>query len=131
MAKIIDFGVAKAAGAQLTDATLHTRAESFLGTPLYMSPEQAAGGADIDTRTDIYSLGVLLYELLAGRTPFALETVAHGDVEKIRRTIRETDPPRPSLIAWKKDPRDKRDNAVFFVPFVLCVPSPPISTGSP
>ena len=68
---VIDFGIAKATQGRLTDQTLFTAFEQFIGTPAYMSPEQAEmSGLDIDTRTDIYSLGVLLYELLTGRTPF-------------------------------------------------------------
>src|SRR5262249_28103489 len=71
VAKVIDFGVAKAVGQQLTDKTVYTRFTQMVGTPLYMSPEQAQmSGLDIDTRTDVYALGVLLYELLTGTTPF-------------------------------------------------------------
>ena len=69
--KVIDFGIAKATEGRLTDNTLFTAVEQFIGTPAYMSPEQAEiSGLDVDTRSDIYSLGVLLYELLTGRTPF-------------------------------------------------------------
>src|SRR5881409_1444381 len=95
--KVIDFGVAKALGPKLTDKTLFTRFEQMLGTPAYMSPEQAAlSGLDIDTRSDIYSLGVLLYELLTGVTPLDRETLGQGALDEIRRMIRETDPPKPS-----------------------------------
>jgi len=95
--KVIDFGVAKALGQKLTEKTLFTRFEQMIGTPAYMSPEQAAlGGLDIDTRADIYSLGVLLYELLTGVTPLDAETLRHGALDEIRRLIRETDPPKPS-----------------------------------
>jgi serine/threonine protein kinase/tetratricopeptide (TPR) repeat protein len=95
--KVIDFGVAKALDQKLTEKTLFTRFEQMLGTPAYMSPEQAAlGGLDIDTRSDIYSLGVLLYELLTGITPLDAETLCEAALEEIRRIIRETDPPKPS-----------------------------------
>jgi WD40 repeat protein/serine/threonine protein kinase len=95
--KIIDFGVAKAIEEPLTDKTLFTRFHQFLGTPAYMSPEQAGlGGLDVDTRSDIYSLGVLLYELLTGRTPFDAREAAREGYERILQTIREQEPPRPS-----------------------------------
>jgi tetratricopeptide (TPR) repeat protein len=95
--KIIDFGIAKALGQQLTDKTLFTGFAQLIGTPLYMSPEQAAlSGLDVDTRTDIYSLGVLLYELLTGTTPFAKERFQEASYDEIRRVIREEEPPKPS-----------------------------------
>jgi serine/threonine protein kinase len=95
--KVIDFGVAKALGQKLTDKTLFTRFEQMIGTPAYMSPEQAAlSGLDIDTRSDVYSLGVLLYELLTGVTPLDEETLRQGALDEVRRMIRETDPPKPS-----------------------------------
>ncbi len=95
--KVIDFGVAKALGQKLTNKTLFTRFEQMIGTPAYMSPEQAAlSGLDIDTRSDIYSLGVLLYELLTGVTPFDSETFRQAALDEIRRMIRETEPPKPS-----------------------------------
>src|SRR5205085_479371 len=95
--KVIDFGVAKALGQELTDKTLFTAVAQMVGTPLYMSPEQAGlSDLDVDTRSDIYSLGVLLYELLTGTTPFAKERFQHAGYDEIRRIIREEEPPRPS-----------------------------------
>ncbi|MGO8931206.1 MAG: protein kinase domain-containing protein [Limisphaerales bacterium] len=98
VAKVIDFGIAKAtAGQVLTDKTVHTAFEQFIGTPTYMSPEQAEmTPLDIDTRSDIYSLGVLLYELLTGKTPFDPRRLVEAGLEEIRRIIREEDPARPS-----------------------------------
>jgi serine/threonine protein kinase/Tfp pilus assembly protein PilF len=95
--KVIDFGIAKALGQELTDKTLCTGFAQFVGTPLYMSPEQAQlGSLDIDTRCDIYSLGVLLYELLTGTTPFDQERLDEAGYDELRRIIREEEPPRPS-----------------------------------
>jgi serine/threonine protein kinase len=97
VAKVIDFGVAKAVGQQLTDKTIYTQFTQLVGTPLYMSPEQAGqSGLDVDTRTDIYALGVLLYELLTGTTPFDRERLKEVDYDEIRRIIREEEPPKPS-----------------------------------
>ncbi|HVC98719.1 MAG TPA: serine/threonine-protein kinase, partial [Pirellulales bacterium] len=97
LVKVIDFGVAKALGQQLTDKTLCTGFAQIIGTPLYMSPEQAAlSNVDVDTRSDIYSLGVLLYELLTGTTPFDKERLKSAAFDEIRRIIREDEPPRPS-----------------------------------
>ncbi|HEY1629175.1 MAG TPA: serine/threonine-protein kinase [Tepidisphaeraceae bacterium] len=95
--KVIDFGIAKATHGELTDKTVYTQFQQFIGTPMYMSPEQAEmSGLDIDTRSDIYSLGVLLYELLTGKTPFdASELMQHG-LDEIRRAIREKEAMRPS-----------------------------------
>jgi serine/threonine protein kinase len=95
--KVIDFGIAKATEGRLTDATVYTQLHQFIGTPAYMSPEQAEmSGLDVDTRSDIYSLGVLLYELLTGHTPFDAQELVKKGIEAIRQTIREVEPPRPS-----------------------------------
>ena len=95
--KVIDFGVAKAVGQSLTEKTIYTRFAQILGTPLYMSPEQAEmSGVDVDTRADVYALGVLLYELLTGTTPFDRDRFRRAAFDEIRRIIREEDPPRPS-----------------------------------
>lgn len=95
--KVIDFGIVKAVEGRLGDATIYTQAHHFIGTPAYMSPEQAElGGMDIDTRSDIYSLGVLLYELLTGKTPFDPAALTAAGLDAARRTIREKEPVRPS-----------------------------------
>ena len=95
--KVIDFGLAKAMHQSLTEKTLYTAHEMVLGTPLYMSPEQAQlNNLDVDTRADIYSLGVLLYELLTGTTPLERKRFKEAAWDEIRRMIREEEPPRPS-----------------------------------
>lgn len=95
--KVIDFGVAKAIGQSLTEKTIYTRFTAMIGTPLYMSPEQAEmSGLDVDTRSDIYSLGMLLYELLTGTTPFDEQRLEKASLDELRRIIREEEPPRPS-----------------------------------
>jgi serine/threonine protein kinase/WD40 repeat protein len=95
--KVIDFGVAKATGERLTDQSVYTCLAQMIGTPLYMSPEQAGlSDLDVDTRSDVYSLGVLLYELLTGMTPFDSETLKQAGYDEMRRIIREDEPPLPS-----------------------------------
>src|SRR5437016_6242865 len=95
--RVIDFGIAKATQGRLTDQTLFTAFEQFIGTPAYMSPEQAVlTSVEVDTRSDIYSLGVLLYELLTGQTPFAQEKLLASGLDEMRRTIREVEPVKPS-----------------------------------
>ena len=95
--KVIDFGIAKATEQRLTDKTLFTSYAQLMGTPAYMSPEQMElSGLNLDTRSDIYSLGVLLYELLTGRTPFDTTDLLKLGVEELRRTICERDPLSPS-----------------------------------
>jgi WD40 repeat protein len=97
VAKVIDFGVAKAVGPRLTDQTVYTRFLQLVGSPLYMSPEQAGlSGLDVDTRADIYALGVLLYELLTGTTPFDGDRFRTAGYDEVRRIIRDEEPPKPS-----------------------------------
>ncbi len=95
--KVIDFGIAKATEHRLTEKTVFSRLHPFIGTPAYMSPEQAgSNGIDVDTRTDIYSLGVLLYEMLTDKTPFETRALLEAGYAEIQRTLREQDPPAPS-----------------------------------
>src|SRR5262249_40578286 len=95
--KVIDFGVAKAINQQLTQETIFTRFAEMIGTPLYMSPEQAEmSPLEVDTRSDTYSLGVLLYELLTGTTPFSKERLNDANCDELRRIICDEEPPKPS-----------------------------------
>jgi serine/threonine protein kinase len=95
--KIIDFGISKAIGQRLTEKTMFTAMAHMVGTPMYMSPEQAGlSSLDVDTRSDVYALGVLLYELLTGTTPFESETLKKAGYDEMRRIIREEEPPKPS-----------------------------------
>jgi serine/threonine protein kinase len=97
--KVIDFGIAKAINSSLTEETFHTHLDQLLGTPAYMSPEQAErGGLDVDTRSDVYSLGVLLYELLAGVTPFDPKELSAAGPDAMRRILLEREPPLPSAM---------------------------------
>jgi WD40 repeat protein len=104
-AKVIDFGIAKATNQRLTDRTLFTEHVNMIGTPAYMSPEQADGNIDIDTRTDVYSLGVVLYELLTGQTPFDAKRLKNAAINEIARIIREEEPLRPSTLVNSIDSR--------------------------
>jgi len=117
VAKVIDFGVAKAMGQNLTDQTIYTRLYSMIGTPLYMSPEQASmSGLDVDTRSDIYSLGVMLYELLTGTTPFDRQRLDTVGYDEMRRIIQEEEPPKPSVrlttVAKRRAPTLNDDDQV-------------------
>ncbi len=105
--KVIDFGLAKAVDVPLTDATAFPAESRTIGTPMYMSPEQAeAGSADIDTRSDVYSLGVVLYELLTGTLPFASSALKKAGSDELRRLIREVDPRKPSDVTQQTTQAD-------------------------
>jgi len=103
MPKVIDFGIAKAAARTAEDDVTLTSMDQVIGTPAYMSPEIAAGGTDLDTRTDIHSLGAVLYELIAGRPPFDPKRLQGLDMIEIRRVLRDEDPPRPSALLASLD----------------------------
>jgi serine/threonine protein kinase len=127
--KVIDFGVAKAIGQQLTDKTIYTRFTQMIGTPLYMSPEQAEINAlDVDIRSDVYSLGVLLYELLTGTTPFDRQRMATASFDEMRRIIKEEEPPTPSTRIRKDEggrvtDEPNRESRSRFWPFFIFHPS--------
>jgi serine/threonine protein kinase len=112
--KVIDFGIAKATGGErLTDMTVFTAYEQFIGTPAYMSPEQAEmSELDVDTRSDIYSLGVLLYELMTGRQPFDQKELLQAGLIEMRRTLREREPLRPSTRVAELDADDLTQTAI-------------------
>ncbi|HLU47667.1 MAG TPA: serine/threonine-protein kinase, partial [Planctomycetota bacterium] len=108
MPKVIDFGIAKSLGQSLTERTLHTREGQFIGTPAYMSPEQAeSSAADVDTRADIYSLGIILYELLVGCRPFDARSFGSSDLVALKRILSEH-PPRPSARLASLDDEARR-----------------------
>jgi serine/threonine protein kinase len=122
LAKVIDFGVAKAIGQSLSTKTIYTRFASMIGTPAYMSPEQAEISAvDVDTRSDIYALGVLLYELLTGSPPLAADRLQSVGFDELRRIIREEEPPRPStrISTLKNDLADTVASNQRLVPAAL------------
>ncbi len=110
--KVIDFGIAKAIEGRLTDQTVFTPHEHFIGTPAYMSPEQAElGGLDVDTRSDVYSLGVLLYELLTGKTPFDQKELIAAGLDTMRRILREREPQPPSTLIRSLAPAELKQSA--------------------
>jgi serine/threonine protein kinase len=112
--KVIDFGIAKATEGRLTDSTIFTAVQQFVGTPAYMSPEQAEmRGLDVDTRSDIYSLGVLLYELLTGKTPFDTKMLMESGLDEMRRMLREKEPPPPSTMITSLGHTELTSMAVF------------------
>jgi serine/threonine protein kinase len=126
VSKVIDFGIAKATQQELTEKTVYTQFQQFIGTPAYMSPEQAEmSGLDIDTRSDIYSLGVLLYELLTGSTPFDAKELLQSGLDEMRKIIREREPVRPSTRLRQTANLNSTPN-----PQLSTLNSQPIWTGS-
>ena len=111
VAKVIDFGVAKAIHQPLTERSIHTQFSQMIGTPLYMSPEQAGLGViDVDTRSDVYSLGVMLYEMLTGDTPFSRQALETATFDEMRRIIREQEPRRPSAMISTMEAKAQTDD---------------------
>ncbi len=125
--KVIDFGVAKAIVQRLTEKTFFTEDGQFVGTPHYMSPEQAEGSIDIDTRTDVYSLGVLLYELLTGSTPFAGDELRKAAFDQLKRMVIEVDPPKPSTRLLASSASGRASALRVNAPVPAIIPSPPKS----
>jgi serine/threonine protein kinase len=115
-AQVIDFGIAKAIHGKLTTETIQTLQQHFLGTPAYMSPEQADLSADIDTRTDIYSLGVLLYQILTGKPPFDNHELLTAGLDEMRRIIREVEPKRPSQSLVAAEVRGRASKPAICIP---------------
>jgi len=130
--KVIDFGIAKATNQKLTEKTLFTRYAHIIGTPAYMSPEQAElSDLDIDTRTDIYSLGVLLYELLTGTTPFSEEELRKAGYIEMQRIIREQEPVKPSTRIRTAHVAQPRGEGILPLFFVSRASRPRIAGGTP
>src|SRR6185503_16371185 len=122
--KVIDFGIAKALGQSLTDHTLHTGYAQLVGTPLYMSPEQAEMNLfGVDTRSDVYSLGVMLYELLTGTTPFDKDRLKSASFDELRRIIREEEPETVSARIAKTKSSRQTPSAVFQTDGTRSVPT--------
>jgi|GEM_PF-1847467 len=135
-AKVIDFGIAKATATPLTDKTLFTLHDQLIGTPAYMSPEQAEGSLDIDTRSDVYALGVLLYELLTGHTPVDAATLRQAAYHEIARIIKEHETQKPSTrLLGMATQRAEREYGKAYSPLSPVVsppdPAPEVASGLP